>query len=228
MSDLRLALIGKNISHSRSKIIYESLLNHPIHYDLIDVDNIEDLPPLSQLQKKYHGVNITSPYKKCYAGQIESSDLIKRIGAINCLFFKENIILGTNTDFQAINDFFSVTHTSLKFHCIILGDGVMAKCTKVVLDEIGYTYEQYSRKSHGDITSLDLSGIVSSRKILVINCCSRDYLFQGKLPIYSWFWDFNYDFPFHQKTLPSQCELYVDGFALLKAQATYALKFWEL
>lgn len=228
MSEIRLGLIGKNIGHSKSQMIIEGLINKKIIYDLIDIDRENNLPSLDSLSQKYHGINITSPYKKSYVNDILLTEIAKKIGAINCLNFKNNKIIGTNTDYLAIREFFTKDYISENFHCVILGNGVMADCLIMVLDEIGYTYQQYSRKTHHDITKLNLSDVMSDSKLLVINTCSRDFVFRGEVPSGAWFWDFNYDFVSHQNYLLDRCEFYVDGLSMLKAQALHALKFWEL
>lgn len=228
MNELTFALIGKNISHSKSPQIYQELIGKNITYDVLDIQNEEDLPKVSELQKIYRGINITSPYKKAYLAHAELSDSAKKVEAINCLSFKNNKILAANTDYLAIQDFFLKEHPAKKFHCVILGNGVMANCTKIVLQELGITFQKYTRKTDGDITKLDLSSISKPEPLLVINCCSRDYVFQGKLPSGSWFWDFNYNFQPHQNFFKNSSVQYLDGLTLLKTQAIYALKFWEL
>lgn len=228
MSELKFALIGKNISHSKSKEIYESLLGKNLDYQLIDIERPELLPDLSLFKNQFRGINITSPYKKSYLNQVELTDEAKKVQAINCLYFTAGKIFGTNTDYLGIRDFFKVKNSHVKFHCVILGDGVMANCTKIVLNEFDYKYDQYSRKINGDISKVDLSGIKTDKQILIINCCARDFVFQGKLPSGSWFWDLNYNFTPHQNSPFLKSALYLDGIDLLKTQAAYALKFWEL
>lgn len=228
MNKLKFALIGKNIAHSQSKNNYQALLGQPIHYDLLDIQSESSLPKISELKEIYWGINITSPYKKSYMDQVELTDSAKKVQAINCLFFKNNQAIATNTDYLAIKDFFQLEHRDKKFSCIILGSGVMANCTKIVLGELGISSRDYARKTHGDITKLDLSGIVCSEQLLVINTCSREYIFNGKLPSGAWFWDFNYNIRQQRDFFQNTPVKYLDGLDLLKTQAIYALKFWEL
>ncbi len=64
MANYKLALIGKNISHSKSPEIYNKLLNNQVEYTLLDCDTVDAIPSLDELMKKFDGVSITSPYKE--------------------------------------------------------------------------------------------------------------------------------------------------------------------
>ena len=66
---IKLALVGKDIQHSRSGEIYRRLLKTDIQYDLLDYENSALIPPAADLFKVYDGISITSPYKKHFLNQ---------------------------------------------------------------------------------------------------------------------------------------------------------------
>jgi shikimate dehydrogenase len=104
----------------------------------------------------------------------------------------------------------------------------MAKMTMLVASQLGMSLVQLSRRSNPDLASLDL---IPFRKIshqnIVINACSRDFVFAGNLGSDDIFWDYNYSFLPHQNTLPSRVKLYQDGQEMLELQAKAAIQFWN-
>ncbi|MCY4643658.1 MAG: hypothetical protein OXB88_03480 [Bacteriovoracales bacterium] len=222
---IKLALVGKNISHSKSHLVYKKIFSEDIHYDLIDVRKEKELPPIRNLMKIYHGINITSPYKKSYFDEITVDNTAKKIGAINCISFQPHPY-GSNTDYFAIRDiFYQLKKTYLISHIFILGDGVMSKTTQYFFKFNDISYKVLSRKSGDNIKQVDFSGFDNS---LVINTCSRDFEFLGKINKTSLFWDYNYSFDPHKLYFEKndQLLLYKDGFDLLSIQAEYCLSFW--
>jgi len=65
---ISLALLGKNISHSKSREVYEELLAEKIDYKIYDCPSPSDIPSLDAFFKKHKGLSITSPYKKFFFG----------------------------------------------------------------------------------------------------------------------------------------------------------------
>lgn len=226
----KLALVGKGISHSKSPEIYRRLISLTIHYDLLDYSNPGDVPSAIDLFKEYDGINITSPYKKHFLDQIEFTKNSRELGAVNCLKKEGNKIIGENTDYLAILDIikgFQNTYGALEI--IILGDGVMSAVTQAALKSLGLAFRILSRKITDNFTHLDLNQcfLKPDLKPILINTCSRDYIFQGKIPKNSLFWDYNYNFSEHSSLIPSKVQQYVDGVEMLERQALYAVAFWS-
>ena len=170
---IRLALIGKGISHSKSPEVYRELLKKDHRYDLIDVEREQDLPSINDLKKTYLGVNITTPYKRSYLDRVKVSKLGRSLGPINCLRLNGDTPMGECTDYQGIADtFFKIKeqHKSKRF--VILGDGAMSMITQKFLFKHGLKFEVLSRKRTGDISKIDFS---SYQKALIINTCSRKF-----------------------------------------------------
>jgi shikimate dehydrogenase len=228
---IKLALVGKNIQHSLSPLIYKKIFGDRISYDLLDYSQAADVPDVQTLFKTYRGINITSPYKKIFLNQVVLTDNARGLNAINCLRKDGDKIIGENTDYLAIVDIL------LHWKCLygemsvaLLGDGVMAGVTEVALNKLGIKYLQFSRKKTTDFSQLNLSEAFDKsdqNTMLIINTCARDFIFNGRFPQKSIFWDYNYNFEPHRK-LADKLELYSDGRDMLERQAKYAAAFWSL
>lgn len=223
---IKLALVGKNISHSLSPKIYKDLLNIEFSYDLIDVEAVEDLPPIEDLKKKYKGINITSPYKMSYSDKLNSK--IKRVKAINCISFFSDTPIATNTDYEALEKLIPVhTQSCPDYPIALLGNGVMAKIISELLTQMNLNFTHLTRKDHGDLSDFNLQSFFAS-PCLVINACSRDFVYTGKLQENSVFWDMNYKIQAHAEYLSKNSIKYIDGESLLIEQAKKAVEFWGL
>ncbi len=225
---MKFALIGRSISHSLSPKIYQHIFQCELEYELIDIQNKEDLPSLSYLAGHYDGVNITSPYKMFYADSviIDSPDVAK-LGAINTLSFTDKGVFGTNTDLVAVEKI--LRHqllSSENMHITILGSGVMAKLTILVCEKLQIPWAVLDRKS-GLQTNTCLINFYNGPGHIVVNACSRDFIFTGELHPETHFWDYNYNFLPHKNTLPLRVKTYSDGQEMLWIQANAAAEFWQ-
>lgn len=224
---IKLGLIGKDISHSKSKAVYEEILNTKIDYTLFDYKSEDDLPTLDELFALVQGISITAPYKKAYSNDVELSGEVADLGIINCIKKEGRKFFATNTDYLAIKDFFN-SYENLEDHKIVLlGDGSMATVTKFFLDSKNYDYVQLSRKLTDNFGLLDLTKI-STEKLLVINSCGRGYSYSGPISDSNTFWDFNYGHESHINRFKDSSTRYIDGMDLLKNQAIHALDFWSI
>jgi shikimate dehydrogenase len=220
---MRLALIGKNISHTRSPEIYSRLLGDQLlSFDLLDYEDTSCLPLAAELFLGLDGVSITSPYKQHFMAQVSLVNCPDGIQGVNCLRLLNKKIEATNTDYLGIKELLlEIYLKNPTYSVVILGSGVMAQITELILGEFKIPYTHYSRKNNNNFYQL------SFNNSLVINTCSRDYVFKGEIGNNVTFWDYNYNFLPHQNTLPLLCENYIDGFSLLEIQAKYALAFWN-
>ncbi|MFL5783778.1 MAG: shikimate dehydrogenase family protein [Bacteriovoracaceae bacterium] len=226
---MKLALLGHGISHSLSPSLYRELLGDKLEsYELLDIEDSRLIPGLPSLAEKYDGLSITSPHKRHFFHDVViTSPIVNEIKAINTISFRKSGIYGTNTDVSAVEQILLRLKKEYgDLHMVVLGSGVMARVTLLVAKALQIPYEQYSRKKGDDVAQLDLSAKRASQTI-VINCCARDFVFQGKLHPDLIFWDYNYAFLPHQTTLPSQVKSYMDGQEMLRLQAIAALEFWS-
>jgi shikimate dehydrogenase len=226
---MKLALIGRDISHSRSPDLYRKLIGPNIVYDLLDFNSSTELPTLNDLAIQYDAVNITSPYKTHYLSKVEINDpMVEFIGAINTIYLKRSRPLATNTDLLAVRTIltkYKQSFTSLKL--LILGGGVMARLCEIVAQELSLPMQKFSRDQGFDVEHLDLS-LETKEQTIIINCCSRQFEFKGELNSQHIFWDLNYRFPPHEKRIPNLVKIYQDGQELLELQAKMAVQFWAM
>lgn len=232
---IKLALLGKNISHSKSPEIYKNLIAQKFTYDLIDCQEFKDVPSLLELSNKYSGINITAPYKKYFFNEVQLDQAALRVSAINCIRFVDETAIGTNTDFDAFKKIFLAKNFQNNFEIIILGDGAMANMVRVALNDFEINVKQFSRKNDGELNKIDYNSFVSDdgRGKLLINCCSREFLFNpqnwNKKSNQSWtFFDLNYSHENQKSLCLTHGFSYYDGEEMLLEQARLALQFWSI
>lgn len=220
---IKLALIGKNISHSQSQKMYEKILQSKVDYSLLDYSSETEIPKVRELFDQYDGISITAPYKSHFLDEISIESEVLDLKAVNCLKSDEHGgFFGTNTDYLALKE---ILASYLDRQIVLLGSGAMFRVCKKVLDSKGKTFQSYNRKANGDISDLDFSKLHNA---IIVNCCSRDYCFQGKLSDSSLFYDLNYAHNFHSSFARKQNFHYIDGLELLELQARYALSYWNI
>lgn len=228
---MRLGLLGFPIEHSRSPELYRRHLGSRLtSYELFSFETVNLVPGLDHFRKKLDGLNITSPYKTHFFHEVSvANPVVKKLGSINTIGFTPDGVFGTNTDLLAVQKILTRLQSQFPNLAIyLLGDGVMAKLTKLVANELGIKLLQFSRKLNSDFEVLDLSNSYQeSVQPIVINACSRSFIFKGKLKGHEVFWDYNYDFTPHSSSLPSVVKTYLDGRELLELQAIAAIEFWE-
>ncbi|EQC43507.1 shikimate dehydrogenase substrate-binding domain protein [Bacteriovorax sp. Seq25_V] len=221
----KLALIGRNISHSKSQLMYEKIFKEKIDYALLDYKSSKDIPSIKELLDKFMGVSITAPYKDHFLSQVEVENDISSLGAINCIAYRDGRYLGTNTDYLAVLEILQDDQLRGR-NIIVLGDGAMSRVTKLVLDKLNLKAIFLNRKKDGDLNLIDYNSIFC-KNLLVINSCARQFSFTADLPPDSIFWDYNYSHIENNSFLKDKCN-YVDGIDLLFLQAKYATQFWKL
>jgi shikimate dehydrogenase len=229
----KLALVGKNIQHSRSPEVYKKLLGESLEYHLLDYQSANEIPAALELFKSYDGISITSPYKQHFVGEVKLSAVAEKLGAINCLVKRADGIWGENTDYLAIHDILRRTKDQFKnLTVIILGSGVMSRVTELALQELHISYAIYSRKNNQQFDRINLAECFNKEfpapsTPVIINACAREFVFTGTCPENALFWDYNYNFLPHTETIPKLVATYMDGFEMLNLQARFALAYWS-
>ncbi|MFP5385488.1 MAG: hypothetical protein ACLGHN_05375 [Bacteriovoracia bacterium] len=228
---MKLGLLGYPIEHSLSPELYKNFLGSQLEsYELFSFKEDKDIPTLEYFSGKLDGLNITSPYKRHFLNEvIIPSPQVQQLGAINTLAFSNNGTFATNTDMLAVVEIlknYCEKYGSLQI--FLLGDGVMAALTKIIALDLNIPIRQFSRKNSPDFFNLDFRYYEDpNAQSLIINACSRDFVFNGMLTGKEIFWDFNYSFAPHESLLPDKLFSYQDGREMLELQAKAAIKFWE-
>ncbi|MGX1667982.1 shikimate dehydrogenase [Streptomyces sp. NPDC055400] len=102
---IRVALLGRGISHSLSPRLHESeayAQGLTLRYDLMDTH--DDERPLQRRldelrERHYAGANITHPHKQEVLGLLdEVTPAAQRLGAVNTVLFTDQGVVGHNTD----------------------------------------------------------------------------------------------------------------------------------
>ena len=226
---IKLALLGSNISHSQSPVIYRRLISNNIEYDLLDISEVEQIPSWHELAKKYQGLNITTPWKEVFADKAVKS--VAHLGAVNCLRFNGNDCEATNTDWSALKLLLPAVlkKFNCEVECVLLGNGVMARITTDVCSQLSVSVTHYARSLGNDLAGLKLENTLpGGKQKLIINACGRSVNFQASLRGAWVFWDLNYAHTAHEKQIPSDNTTYLDGRELLEEQAKHAIQFWNL
>ncbi len=228
----KLGLLGSNISHSKSQEMYERILGEPVDYTLLDYKSEDELPSLKSLfDQGFEGLSITYPYKQTFLRDVYINDSsIKKLGAINCLKQTESGIEATNTDFLAAQKLLRDLGPE-RFNFLILGSGNMARVFEICLEMCKVDFQTVSRKKNGNLNELNYVDLLTEdsdqKTPLIINCCSRGFVFDTDLPKDSVFWDMNYSFPEHER-LSDKGVRYQSGLDLLFWQAKFAASFWGI
>lgn len=226
---LKLGLIGKHITHSKSKEVYEGLLGYKINYELFDFDEPSQLPDIEDYFENVVGLSITAPYKKDYADKVNIVGDVSALGIINCIRKCNDAYEATNTDYLAVKDTLK-RFPKEKFEYVLLGDGSMAEITIFALNNLKIDFKQFSRSKNKNFKNLDLTKLSreSDKNLLVINSCGRSYTYTGPAEEGIVFWDYNYNHENHNTRLKNSTIQYIDGMELLRDQAIHALKFWGI
>lgn len=220
---IKLALLGKNISHSLSPKLYNDIYGEKnVEYRLLDFNENNQIPPIDKLMIDLDGLNITSPYKEHFVKNvIIKDDFIRSLAAINCIANVGEEFFATNTDYTAMLRLLPDMTNQKKV--VILGDGVMSRVSQAACLKLGLSFKVYSRR----LTPEKFSNMeLVDENVLVINCCSREYVFNGKITAGLVFWDLNYLHQAHSELFINHGN-YIDGLNLLTEQARDAAAFWS-
>ena len=242
-------LIGDSIDQSLSPYIHSWI------YNFLDIDaqykkkhikpknfNIKILDLLYSIKMDLiHGVNITSPYKvNIISPDIKLSDDAKKIGAVNCIYKKNNNLIGENTDWSGFLK--SIRYNKIdckKYNINIIGSGGASKAIIYSLQKIGIrSFSIYNRTKKSilvnniqyDTLSLNQLGSDNSKNILLINCIKSDIidkiLLSKNLDSIKVFYDLNYHQSNFHKILDEKDIKVFLGLDMLIYQAIKSIEIW--
>lgn len=118
---MKYGLIGKNVSHSYSKLIHSQL--DSFDYSLLSLNETEIIEFLKI--RNFLGVNVTIPYKKIVLDYLDEIDEISHcIGAVNTIVNSNNVLKGYNTDYFGLKKLINDNDITIENkNCYILGSG---------------------------------------------------------------------------------------------------------
>ncbi|MGO3707478.1 MAG: shikimate dehydrogenase family protein [Mesonia hippocampi] len=174
MQKSNFGLIGKNIEYSFSRAYFK----HKFETENINASyknfDLKDLSAFPAILEKNHlkGLNVTIPYKEEIIPYLDAlSPEAKTIGAVNTIAFKNNKLIGHNTDAFGFKN--SLTPLLKEHHtkALILGTGGASKAIAYVLKTLGITYTYVSRKNTSTtLKYTELSPQIIQSHNLIINC----------------------------------------------------------
>ena len=140
-------LIGKGLTHSYSKKYFNHKFkenNINARYLNFELNNISSFLNLIS-NKEIHGLNVTAPYKSSIIPFLDEVKMpANSINSINTIEFKENKMIGHNTDLIGFtNSFIKIVKNRNK--ALILGNGGSAKTIRHALEKLKIHHKTVSR-----------------------------------------------------------------------------------
>jgi shikimate dehydrogenase len=172
----RFGLIGYPLSHSFSKKYFtekfrrENIAN--CIYENFPLENISEFPALIQQHADLCGLNVTIPHKEKVIPFLSAqSDVVKAIGACNCIKIENGVLTGYNTDVTGFEE--SLKPLLQPFHtkALVLGTGGAAKAVHYVLQKLGIEFFEISRTPAGErqLSYQQIDEAVIKEHLLIIN-----------------------------------------------------------
>ena len=152
-------LIGKNLSHSFSAMFFkEKIIKEEISdtkYLNFELEKVSEFLELI-IKKNISGLNVTIPYKESVIPYIdELTEDAKIISAVNTIEFREDKLIGHNTDTIGFRKSITPILRNRK-KALILGSGGSSKAVKHALEMLNIEYMIIGRNtpySYKDMTS---------------------------------------------------------------------------
>ena len=171
---MKLALIGKSLSHSFSKTYFTSKFqreNIEASYENLEFNSELDLLNFwSDTKQKFDGFNVTIPYKKSLLHQIDFLDIhAERIGAINCIAIKAGKSYGYNTDFQGFYKSVFKKSFSRNRKALILGNGGASLAVNYAIENLLKMPVDILSRDNSDISWSLIETLVLADYSLIVN-----------------------------------------------------------
>ena len=168
-------LIGRPLTHSFSKKYFTEKFNREnikdCSYENFELQTIEQLPTILKAHADLRGLNVTIPYKKEAIPFLDfKNEVVKAIGACNCIKIENGKLYGYNTDvigFQkSLQTFLKPHHTK----ALVLGTGGSSGAVQYALQHLGIDYTLVSReKTKNTLSYSGLDALILNEHTVVIN-----------------------------------------------------------
>lgn len=170
-------LIGYPLGHSFSKTYFlQKFAKENLNYlfELYPIKNINEFAELLQANPALKGLAVTIPYKQSVIHFLNSiSEEAEKIGAVNCISFKNGLLCGYNTDVIGFEKSFKSGLEPHHKKALVLGTGGSSKAVLYVLEKHGIDYKLVSRNNNENASFLQYSDIDESllaEYSIIINC----------------------------------------------------------
>ena len=169
-------IIGKTLVHSFSKKYFEEKFKKEgitnCVFNQYSLKRIEEIKGLIINNPNIEGFSVTMPYKEAIIPYLdEMDDIVKEIGACNCVKVKHGKLIGYNTDVIGFLESFLTMYEVHYFNAIILGNGGASKAVKYALEQLSIdsTFIARNPKNKDDIQWNTLSKEHFKEANIVIN-----------------------------------------------------------
>ena len=167
-------LIGKTLDHSFSKSYFENKFStehiQNTSYSNFPLKSIEEFKSLIK-KTSISGLNITIPYKTSIIPFLdELSEEAKSIGAVNTIHFKNDKLIGYNTDYIGFHNAIKPFLKNTMEQALILGTGGASKAVVYALEKIGIKCLCVSRlPNEQHLNYNQLNDLVLKHHLLIVN-----------------------------------------------------------
>lgn len=171
-------LIGKPLGHSFSATYFNDKFEKDgidEHYNLYQLDSIEEFPELLKQEATLKGLNVTIPYKQQILPYLDYiSDEAKQIGAVNVVKItrdgKSIVTKGFNSDVIGFeNSLVPEINSEIK-NALVLGTGGASKAVVYVLEKLGIKPKLVSRLPKAEQLSYnEISEEIMNDNLLIVN-----------------------------------------------------------
>ena len=172
----KFGLVGKHIEYSFSKKYFEKKFSKEndfinFKYKNYDIKNISEIEKIFNIEKM-SGLNITIPYKEKIIPYLDGlTATANEIGAVNTVIFKNDKILGDNTDVIGFKNALNLFTDSLPKKALVLGSGGASKAVEYVLRKNKIEMIVVSRNpTNNEIHYNDIDEKLLNEYPLIINC----------------------------------------------------------
>jgi shikimate dehydrogenase len=143
-------LIGYPLSHSFSQKYFTDKFQQEgitgCVYENFPLASIDEFAALIQQNPDLNGLNVTIPYKeKVIPFLTAQSNVVKSIGACNCIRIENGELTGHNTDVVGFEESLRPLLQPHHKKALVLGTGGAAKAVHYVLNKLGISFYEVSR-----------------------------------------------------------------------------------
>jgi shikimate dehydrogenase len=167
-------LIGKTLGYSFSKSFFERYfiendIDAQFHnFELAAIEGISGV-----FEQQIGGLSVTIPYKESIIPFLDELSIeAKVIGAVNCIQFKDGLIIGHNTDAYGFQQSIKPFLTNQHERALIFGTGGASKAITYVLKNLGIDVLFISRDPKEDkhFSYAEINDHMLNACKLLVNC----------------------------------------------------------